>query len=192
MYEAEISAGARTQGYLLDIHEQNGQIALKDARLFDTFLGLVRPREDAKRVTDKRGWVLFGNPGSRHAARSEIDRGDLRTMLIDSLPAGTIKWDHTVMDVAVIGNGQHKLTFANGVTTVADVLVGADGAWSKVRPLLFTAKPIYSGTSFIEICITNGGTRHQALGEAIGNGALMAVAPGKGIIAHRYADGALR
>ncbi|TPW25782.1 FAD-dependent oxidoreductase [Pararhizobium mangrovi] len=190
IYEAEPSPAVRSQGGLLDIHAHTGQPALKAAGLYDEFLHLVRPGEDAKRIMDRDATILFEKKGDPRTASPEVDRGALRTMLIGSLPPTTIQWGCKVASVETLDSRQHAIIFADDSRITADLIVGADGAWSKVRPALSPSKPIYSGTCFIEIALPGDERDTDVLG-AIGTGTLMALAPGKGIIAHCNFDGSV-
>jgi 2-polyprenyl-6-methoxyphenol hydroxylase-like FAD-dependent oxidoreductase len=191
IYEADASAGARTQGGQLDIHEHNGQLALKAAGLFDKFLEHVHEGGEAVRVLGTDATVLLDQPDDGTGVRPEVLRGDLRQILLDSLPAGTVRWGHKVTAIQPAGDGRHELTFTDGTTATSDVLVGADGAWSRVRPLLSDATPEYVGTSFIETYLFDADERHSASAKAVGGGAMYALIPGKGILAHREAGGVL-
>jgi len=195
IYEAEASANARAQGGMLDIHENNGQLALKAAALFEKFVEIILPGGQETRVLDKDGNVLFEDHDDGTGGRPEVPRGELRRILLESLPADTVRWGHklTAVSSAVSQpvDGRYILTFADGSTVTTSLLVGADGAWSKVRPLLSEAKPVYVGTSFIETYLFDSDTRHKASAEAVGGGSLFALAPGKGIAAHREPNGAL-
>jgi 2-polyprenyl-6-methoxyphenol hydroxylase-like FAD-dependent oxidoreductase len=191
VYEADASAAARTQGGMLDIHDYNGQLALEAAGLFREFRGIIHEGGEATRVLDRHGTVLLDEPDDGGRGRPEVRRGDLRRILLDSLPEGTVLWGRKVTDMKPLGDGQHELTFADGSTATAGLVVGADGAWSRVRPLLSDAEPEYVGTSFIETFLFGADERHPASAKAVGEGALFAVAPGKGILAHRETDGAL-
>jgi 2-polyprenyl-6-methoxyphenol hydroxylase-like FAD-dependent oxidoreductase len=191
VFEAEASPEARTQGGMLDIHEDNGQAALKDAGLYEAFLAMVHEGAQATRVLDKNGTVLFDQPDDGTGGRPEVPRGELRRILIESLPAGTIRWEHKLTAVLSIGKGRHMLTFADGSTVTTDLLVGADGAWSKVRPLVSAAKPAYVGVSFVETYLRDADVRHEASARAVGGGAFFALAPEKGIMAHREPNGVL-
>ncbi|MFI6503883.1 FAD-dependent oxidoreductase [Nonomuraea typhae] len=90
-----------------------------------------------------------------------------------------------------LGNGRHQVDFAHGTTVVADLLIGADGAWSRVRPLLSEAVPEYFGVCSVETFLFDAGTRHPASAEAVGAGSLFALAPGRGLLAHREGGGTL-
>jgi 2-polyprenyl-6-methoxyphenol hydroxylase-like FAD-dependent oxidoreductase len=191
VYEADTSADARTQGGLLDIHEHNGQLALKAAGLFDEFRRIVLKGHEAARVLDRGGTVLLDQPDNGSGGRPEVPRGNLRRILLDSLPDGTVQWGRKVAAVRSLAHGQHEVTFADGSTVTTSLVVGADGAWSKVRPLLTDAKPEYVGTSFIETYLYDSDARHPATAKAVGDGAMYALAPGKGIQAHRETSGTL-
>jgi len=191
VFEAEASPAARAQGGMLDIHEHNGQLALKAARLFDEFQALIHPGGQAARVLDRHGRVLLDEPDDGTGGRPEVNRGELRRILLDSLPAGTVRWGCRLSSVEPLGDGRHALTFADGSAATTRLLVGADGAWSKVRPLLSAAKPAYVGTSFVETWLTQADTRHAACADVVGGGSMFALAPGRGIVAHREPGGVL-
>lgn len=191
IYEAEPSAEARTQGGLLDIHEHDGQAALEAAGLTEAFRALIREGGQASRVLDRQGAILFEDFDDGTGGRPEVLRGDLRRLLLESLPAGTIRWGKKLSGASSLGDGRHELTFADGSTVTTSLLVGADGAWSKVRPLLSDAKPEYVGTTFIETYLYNADVRHPATADAVGSGALFALSSGQGIFTHREPAGVL-
>lgn len=191
VYEADPSAEARTQGGQLDIHEDDGQRALAEAGLTDEFRAIIHEGAEALRMLDRNGAVLLDDPADGTQGRPEVLRGDLRRILLGSLPDGVVRWGRKVTGVRPVGDGRHELAFADGSTVTSGLLVGADGAWSKIRPLLSDAEPEYIGTTFIETYLYDVDERHSATAEAVGDGAMYALTPGKGIVAHREAGNIL-
>lgn len=191
VHEAESSPSARTQGGLLDIRDYNGQPALETAGLTEEFRGLILEGRQAMRLLDRDGNLLLSVPDDGTGGNPEVQRGELRQMLLDSLPAGTVRWGHKVSGVRALGEGRHEVAFADGTAVVTSLLVGADGAWSRVRPLLSGATPEYTGFSFIETHLFDGDTRHPTSAKTVGGGAMMVLESGKGILAHRERGGNL-
>ena len=191
VYESDAAAYARTQGGMLDIHEHDGQVALQEAELFEEFEALIHPGGQATRVLDRRGNLLFEQPDDGTGGRPEVLRGELRRVLLASLPANTINWAHKLKTVSSLSNGQHLLEFTNGSKVTTDLVVGADGAWSKVRPVLSSARPKYAQFTFVETYLHECDSRHKASAEAVGSGSLIASSPGRGFFAHREPDGVL-
>ena len=163
VYEADASASSRAQGGMLDIHEHNGQLALKAAGLFDNFLAIIRPGGQQRRVLDKHGNVLFDHPDDGTGGRPEVPRGELRRILLESLPAGAVRWGHKLTNGGSDwATGGTMLTFADGSTVTTQLLVGADGAWSKVRPLLSRQNRHTPALPISKRTCTDGDARHKA------------------------------
>ena len=74
-----------------------------------------------------------------------VHRGDFIDTLLRVLPEGILKMNHRL--ASIIDNGDSAtLTFENGVTVNADLVVGADGIRSQVRKHLFSDKaPVFAG-----------------------------------------------
>ncbi|WP_153408515.1 FAD-dependent oxidoreductase [Nocardia macrotermitis] len=187
VYEAETSATARAQGGMLDIHDYNGQIAVRAAGLTDEFEGLILEGRQAMRFLEMDGRVLYEKGDDGSGGRPEVQRGELRQLLLDALPEGTVRWGCKVREVRALGGGRHEVSFADGGTVVTELLVGADGAWSKVRPLLSDAVPEYTGMSCVETYLFDADVRHPATAKVVGGGSMSVHGPDadRQILAHR-------
>ncbi|WP_256638224.1 FAD-dependent oxidoreductase [Streptomyces murinus] len=191
VFEAEASAAARTQGGMLDIHEENGQRALRAAGLHDAFRKLIHEGGQAMRLVGPDGTVLVSREDDGEGGRPEVDRGDLRDLLLDSLPQGTIRWGAKATGARGLGGGRHEVAFADGSTVTTDLLIGADGAWSRIRPLVSSARPAYTGISFVETDLLDADTRHPRSAALIGGGFFISLGGDRGFLAHRETDGSL-
>ncbi|RBQ16632.1 FAD-dependent monooxygenase [Spongiactinospora rosea] len=191
VYEAEASAEARAQGGMLDIHHYNGQLALAAADLMAEFRAIVLEGRQAMRALRPDGAVLFEKADDGTGGRPEAQRADLRRMLLDALPEGTVRWGRKVIGARSLGGGRHEVIFAGGGGLTTDLLVGADGAWSRVRPLVSAAVPEYAGTSFVETYLFDADIRHPVAAATVGGGSMFVPAEGKGITAHRERGGTL-
>jgi 6-hydroxynicotinate 3-monooxygenase len=79
------------------------------------------------------------------AAYVTMHRGDMHALLIDAVSPGTIHFGKKLIDLEQDAAGV-RMTFADGTKESADVVIGADGVFSKVREWMFGAElPIYSG-----------------------------------------------
>ena len=193
IFEQDPSSEARDQGGTLDLHDDGGQKALFEAKLENEFKKLARPEGQSAKILDRNGNVLFegfGNPDDM--SRPEIDRLALRNLLLNSLEPNTVIWNKHVINIELIGDGQHRLFFKDGTVEITDFLVGADGTWSKVRPLLSSIKPIYLGVIFVEIRIANPEMVLPEINELVGQGTVFVINDNKGLIAQRNGDQSIR
>ena len=110
-----------------------------------------------------------------------IHRGDFIEALVGQLPDGVVKLGHRLETITDEG-GSATLSFANGSTVTADLVVGADGIKSLVREQLFSqAAPVFAGEhayrAVIDIDLTDGMADDGDLRMFIGRGTKVYVLP---------------
>ncbi|WP_245642487.1 FAD-dependent oxidoreductase [Nonomuraea candida] len=144
------------------------------------------PEGQEMRQLDPPGATLFHHvPEQDERFKPEIDRARLRDLLLASLRPGTVRWGHTLRAVGGSAAGPRLLHFANGATVEADLIIGADGAWSKVRRAVSPATPRYTGVSFLEAWFHDVETRHPGIAELVGQGSAAAADGDRGLFAQR-------
>jgi len=190
VYELDAGPAARRQGGLLDLHVESGQLALREAGLYERFRGLTVPQGEAIRVMDKAGTVFVDRAAdeANDGGRPEIDRADLRALLLDSLDPGRVVWGHKLSRATRLDDGRFELVFTDGSRRTADLLVGADGAWSRVRPLLSDAAPEYVGISYFDLQVSDAPSTVPASAALVGTGSLFALSDNKNLGGHGGRD----
>ncbi|WP_182898291.1 NAD(P)/FAD-dependent oxidoreductase [Microbispora sp. H10830] len=193
VYDRDPDADSRDQGGSLDLHEEDGQLALREAGLLEEFFALARFEGQEMRRMDSAGRVLTHHlPDEGERVSPEIDRGQLRDLLLRSLAAGTVQWGRTLESVSGPAGGPRTLTFTDGTAAEADLVIGADGAFSRVRAAVSPATPRYVGVSFLEAWFDDMDNAHPELSELVGRGSAHAADGERGLFAQRNSGGHMR
>jgi 2-polyprenyl-6-methoxyphenol hydroxylase-like FAD-dependent oxidoreductase len=197
VYERDFSQTARVQGAIVDLHYDSGLKVMEAAGLMEAFKARYMPGADKYRLVDRQANILLdeGNQGNEitfgnEKFRPEIDRGALRDILIEALLPDTVVWDGQLVSMAQVNNCW-EMHFKNGSSATADVVIGADGYRSKIRPYLTDIKPLYSGATIIQGEIDHPETACPEMYEFVDNANLMAMGSGKTISVQPRGDGGL-
>jgi len=197
VYERDENRAVRVQGATLDLHFESGLKALEAAGLMEVFKVNYRPDNDRYRVVDETAAIVYdehnkvstGDFGDKWF-RPEIDRGPLRDILLDSLQPDTVVWDSHIVSLENTGNSW-KIIFQNGGTAFADLVIGADGAKSKIRPVITPIKPYYSGITYLVGNIEHSEKNTPKIHSLLKGGKICAMGNSKTIFLSAKGDGSL-
>ncbi|MEW2529638.1 NAD(P)/FAD-dependent oxidoreductase [Streptomyces sp. NPDC047071] len=185
--ERDSARDARPPGGTLDLHEGLGQVALEKAGVLAEFRALSRPEGQAMRILGVDGTVLRDwRPRPDDRANPEIDRGQLRDLLLGPLD---VQWGRAVTEVVPQGADGVRVHCLDGRQETYDLVIGADGAWSRVRPAVSSATPEYTGVTLVETSLDDVDARHPDLARLIGDGSVAVYGVNRAIVAQRNSGG---
>lgn len=139
VFERDVSAtwaNEHQSSGTLDLHPTTGQAALIEAGLFPKFQSLARFGVPLT-IVDSQGKVHLFDSREGDTKEPEIDRKDLRDLLLSSVPTSRILWDHKMQHIERVDSGSITIHFHNQPSRSGfRLVVGADGAWSKIRAIV--------------------------------------------------------
>ena len=188
VFEADEAPDTRGQGGSLDLHTDSGLAALAAAGLMDAFNAVARPDDQSVKLYDTHGLCHFDDGDQPHDGRPEIDRAHLRALLLCALPQGTVRWGSRVKAIVSQPDGRFEVQ-CEGSSERFDLVVGAEGVWSKTRRLVTEAVPAYTGFTAIELFVDKVDSDHPDLADLVGRGKIFALGEGKALIAQRNSGG---
>ncbi|MCP2024952.1 tetracycline resistance monooxygenase [Flavobacterium sp. HSC-32F16] len=149
VYERDKDPKSRIWGGTLDLHKGSGQDAMQKAGLLDGYYEKAIPM--GRIMTDHLGNVLFSKETSEEEQYNnpEINRNDLRTLLISSLEKDTVVWDRKLIKIEK-QKDQWILHFENGTVETADFIIGANGGMTAIRKYLTDTEVEFTGTYMIQ------------------------------------------
>ncbi|KAJ3539043.1 hypothetical protein NMY22_g4916 [Coprinellus aureogranulatus] len=195
VFELDASPQARKQGGMFDIHKGSGQRALEKAGLFEEFKKHMRVDATELYLRDWTGKVHLHHTeeGSEEPERPEIDRAKLREILLDAVDSQRIKWGKKLVKAEADDAGKFTLNFADGTSEGGfDVVVGADGTWSRIRPLRSDVAPPYSGVMGVCTSISSIDERFPELAKFVGKGSSMVVSGKDLVSSQKNGDGSVK
>lgn len=188
VYERDADQHARVQGSPLDLHQDSGLAALKEAGLMEEFKKKFMPGADREKIMNEKAEVLFSDHHSKEEEnfdhehfRPEIDRGVLRKILLASLQPETVVWNSHFLSMEPQENGW-MLHFNNRPPVYADLVIGADGANSKIRPYLTDIRPFYTGITMLEGNIPDAAQSAPQISGLLNGGKIMAFGDNRNIL----------
>lgn len=190
LFERDADRGVRAQGATLDLHEDSGLAALREAGLIDAFYANYRPGAERLVFVDRHGETVIDHVAAEHEARPEIDRGPLRDLLLDSLAKGTVQWGRQVTSATRHRRGV-DLQLADGGSERVDLLVAADGGNSKLRQLVTPIRPLYSGITMLEGRVADAASAAPQLHAMLAGGKLCALGNARVLFVNGKGDGSL-
>jgi 2-polyprenyl-6-methoxyphenol hydroxylase-like FAD-dependent oxidoreductase len=186
VYERDKNRHARIWGGTLDLHEHSGQQALKRAGLLERYFATALPM--GRTITDEQGNTLFAVAPQHHSP--EINRNDLRTILLDSITNDTVVWDRKLLSLEP-QQGRWRLHFENQSDATADVVVGANGGLSTVREYVTDAETETTGTFIIQGEVSQPELKCPAFYHLCHDTILMTAGKGSNLVANPRNNGAL-
>lgn len=197
VYERDHSQAARVQGAIVDLHFDSGLKVMEAAGLLEEFKANYLPGADNFRIVDPKANILFDedNQGKEETFgnenfRPEIARGTLRDVFIAGLRPGTVVWDSQFVSMREV-TGQWQLSFRNGTSVIADIVIGAEGYRSQIRSYLTDIKTLYSGAMIIQGDIEHAAIDCPEMYDLINEANLMAMGSGATIAAQPRGDGGI-